>query len=254
MNMKKLLSTAGAMLLVGISGFAQEKPGTIASLEFQKPKNGMVKQYEEGRKAKAAWHKQQNDTQPLMVWHVISGESTGTYIVGRVGQHWADLDKPSVPDQADLEEYTKVVAPAVESMTAQYYEYLPKDSKPLDSMTPSKYSEVIVYHARQGKGTDFRAAITKITEAIEKTKWPVHYYWYSLVNGGRTGTYVLVIPHANWADFEDKPDMKPFPEMLKEAFGQADADALLKKLQDATESETSEINEFRADLSYLPGK
>ena len=140
----------------------------------------------------------------------------------------------------------------VESMTAQYYEYLPKESKPLDSMTPAKYSEVIVYHARQGKGADFRAAITKTTEAIEKTKWPVHYYWYSLVNGGRTGTFVLVIPHANWADFEDKPDMKPFPEMLKDAFGEAEAGALMKKFDDATESETTEINEFRADLSYIP--
>jgi hypothetical protein len=254
MNMKKLLSTAGAMLLAGVSGFAQEKPGTIAALEFQKPKNGMVKQYEEGRKAKAAWHKQQNDTQPLMVWQVISGDYTGTYIVGRLGQHWADMDKPSVPDQADLDEYTKVVGPAVESMTARYYEYMPKVSKPLDSTTPTKYSEIITYHARQGKSDDFRAAITKASEAIEKTKWPVHYYWYVLANGGPTGTYVLVIPHANWADFEDKPDMKPFPEMLKEAFGQADADALLKKLEDATESETAEINEFRPDLSYLPGK
>jgi hypothetical protein len=38
---------------------AQDKPGTLAPLEFQKPKNGMVKQYEDGRKQKAEWHKQQ---------------------------------------------------------------------------------------------------------------------------------------------------------------------------------------------------
>lgn len=252
MNMKKLLSATGVMLLVGVAGFAQEKPGNIAGLEFQKPKNGMVKQYEEGRKTKVAWHKQQKDTQPLMVWQIISGENTGSYIVGRVGLHWADMDKPSVSDAADLEEYTKVVVPYVESMVAQYYEFLPKVSKPLDSMTPAKYSEVIVYHARQGKGEDFRAAVAKTSEAIEKVKWPVHFYWYALRNGGRTGTFVLVIPHANWADFEDKPDMKPFPEMLKEALGQADADALMKKFDDSVESETSEINEFRADLSYIP--
>lgn len=252
MNVKKLLVATAVTLVVAVSGFAQEKPGNIAGLEFQKPKNGMVKQYEEGRKAKAAWHKQQKDTQPLMVWQVISGEHTGTYIVGRLGQHWADLDKPSVPDQADLEEYTKVIAPAVESMTARYYEYMPKESKPLDSATPTKYSEIITYHVRRGKDDDFRAAITKINVGIEKAKWPVHYYWYSLANGGRAGTYVLVIPHANWADFEEKPDMKPFPEMLKDAFGQADADALMKKFDDATENETTEINEFRADLSYLP--
>ena len=131
---------------------------------------------------------------------------------------------------------------------------LPKESKPLDSMTPSKYSEVVVYHARQGKSMDFRAAITKTTEAIEKTKWPVHYYWYSLVNGGRTGTYVLVIPHPNWADFEDKPDMKPFLQMLIDAFGPEEAESINKRFDASIDSITTEIDKFRADLSYMPTK
>jgi hypothetical protein len=77
MTVKKVLAAAGVMLLGAVSGFAQDKPGNIAGLEFQKPKNGMVKQYEEGRKAKAAWHKQQKDTQPLMVWLVMSGGRVG---------------------------------------------------------------------------------------------------------------------------------------------------------------------------------
>ena len=67
-------------------------------------------------------------------------------------------------------------------------------------------------------------------------------------------TYVLVLPHDNWADFEDKPDMKPFPEMLKEAFGQAEADSIIKRFDSSTESETTEIVQFRPDLSYLPKK
>ena len=103
MIVNKFVSVLGITLLAAVSSVAQNKPGNIAALEFQTPKNGMVKQYEEGRKQKAAWHKQQKDTQPLYVWETIAGEDTGTYVVGRLGQHWADLDKPSVPDQADLE-------------------------------------------------------------------------------------------------------------------------------------------------------
>jgi hypothetical protein len=252
--MKKLLSCFGIMLLAGVSGLAQEKPGTIASLEFQTPKSGMAKQYEDGRKQKADWHKQQKDSKPLMVWETISGDHTGTYVVGRLGQHWADFDKPSVPEQSDLDEYNKVIGAYVQSLVTRYYELLPKVSKPLDSATPSKFSEIVTYVIRPGKRDDFRSAMARVTEAIEKTKWPVHYYWYTLANGGHGGTYVLVIPHANWADFEDRPDMKPFPEMLKEAFGQEEADSILKRVDSSTETETTEIVQFRPDLSYLPNK
>ena len=58
MKRKQMLSALGIMLFVACSLAAQEKPGTIAVLGFQKPKNGMVPQYQAGRKEKAAWHKQ----------------------------------------------------------------------------------------------------------------------------------------------------------------------------------------------------
>lgn len=251
---KKLVSAFGVMVFATFSAVAQEKPGTIAALEFQSPKNGMVKQYEEGRKQKAEWHKQQKDPLPLYVWETVSGDHTGTYIVGRLGQHWADLDKPAIPDQTDVEEFNKVIGAYVQSVVTRYYDFLPKVSKPTDSKAPSKFSEVITFHVRSGKGEDFRSAMGRIHEAIQKTNWPVNYFWYLLANGGATGTYVLVLPRANWADFEDKPDMKPFPEMLKDAFGQAEADSITKRLDSSIDSETSEIAQFRPDLSYLPNK
>src|SRR4030095_9753404 len=76
-TMKKVFAAVGAMLFAAIASFSQEKPGTLAALEFQTPKNGMVKQYEDGRKQKAEWHKQQKDSQPLMVWEIMSGDHTG---------------------------------------------------------------------------------------------------------------------------------------------------------------------------------
>jgi hypothetical protein len=255
MKRNRLLSAAvGIMLFAACSLTAQEKPGTIAALDFQKPKNGMVPQYQAGRKQKAAWHKQQNDPLPLFVWETLSGDNTGTYIVGRLGQHWADLDKPAIPDEADVAEFQKVVGGYVDSVIARYYDFMPKISNPSDAKTPSKFAEIITFHLRYGKGSDFRSAIGRVYEAAQKTKWPPHYEWYALANGGPTGVYVLVLPRNNWAEFEDKPDVKPFRDMLKEAFEQAEADSIVDRIDHSVEKQTSEIIQFRPDLSYLPGK
>jgi hypothetical protein len=254
MHVKKLVSVLGISLLTAVSGVAQEKPGTISALEFQTPKNGMVKQYEEGRKQKLEWHKQQKDTQPLYVWEVVSGEHTGTYIVGRLEQHWADYDKPSVPDQADLDQYNKVIGASVQSRWTQYYEFLPKVSSSGDTKATDKFSEIIVYHVRAGEESEFNGALARAHEAIQKTKWANGYLWLALVNGGGGGTYVLIRPHKSWADFEGKPDMKPFRQMLVDAFGNEEADSLNKRFDASVESVTTEIDKFRATPSYLPNK
>jgi hypothetical protein len=255
MKRNQLLSAVGIMLFVACSLAAQDKPGTLAALEFQKPKNGMVPQYEAGRKQKAAWHKQQNDPLPLLVWETLSGDNTGTFMVGRFNQHWTDFDKPPISDEADVAEFQKVVGTYVESVTARYYDFMPKVSNvPSDATMPSKFSEIYIFQVRYGKGSDFRSAISRIYDAAQKTKWPVNYEWYALTNGGQTGEYVLSLPHSNWADFEDKPEMKPFRDMLKEAFGQAEADSIVDRIDHSVEKETSEIIQFRPDLSYLPSK
>ncbi|HEY6769362.1 MAG TPA: hypothetical protein VI386_31855 [Candidatus Sulfotelmatobacter sp.] len=252
MKRKHWLSALGIILLAVAPLFAQEK-GTLVSIEFQKIKSGMLPQYEAGRKQKAAWHKQQNDTQPLLVWETISGEDTGTFLVGRLNQHWADLDKPAVSDEADLAEFQKVVGSYVDSIVTRYYDYVPKISNSSNEM-PQKFSEILSFKVRSGKVSDFRSAISRIFDATQKTKWPVTYEWYVLVNGGDNGVFVLSFPHKNWADFEDKPTVKPFRDMLKEAFGQEEADSIVDRLDRSIEKQTSSIIQFRPELSYLPGK
>jgi len=254
MKRNQLLSAVGIVLFVAGSLAAQEKPGTLAAIELQKPKNGMVPQYEAGRKQKAAWHKEKNDPQPLLVWETLTGDNTGMYTVGRFGQHWADLDKPAISDEADTAEFQKVIGSYVDSVTDHYYEFMPKISNPRPEMKPSKFGEILFFQVRYGKGSDFRSAITRIYEASQKTKWPPNFEWYELVNGGQEGEWVLALPRNSWADFEDKPDVKPFRDMLKEAFGQAEADSIIDRLDHSVEKQTSEIIQFRPDLSYMPGK
>jgi hypothetical protein len=74
------------------------------------------------------------------------------------------------------------------------------------------------------------------------------------VNGGVDGEYVLTFSHANWADFEEKPDVKSYREVIKDAFGQAEADSIVKRLDSSIEMSTSTIIQFRPDLSYVPAK
>jgi hypothetical protein len=187
MRTKKLLS-AFAIVLFAFSVAAQDKPGTVAALEFQKPKNGMVKQYEDGRKQKATWHKQQNDPQPLLVWETLSGPETGTYIVGRLGQHWADFDKPAIPDQSDLDEYQKAVGSYVESLVGRYYELMPKISNPVSPGTAPKFDEIVTFMCAMANRRTFRAPLT------ESTTLPRRRSGRSISNGMRWRAAVIQEP------------------------------------------------------------
>jgi hypothetical protein len=253
--MTKHACAFGAVLLAAVSASAQTQPASITAVESQTPKNGMVQQYEQGRKQKAEWHKQQKDPQPLYVYETLTGDSTGTYLVVRLDQHWADMDKPAIADQADTEEYTKAVGAYVESLSDRYYEFEPKLSNPdASSSGPAKFTEVITFHVKRDKTAEFHSALERVTEASKKTQWPVHFEIYELLFGGDVGTYVLTESHASWADFEEKPDVKPLRHVLEDAFGAAEADAIYSRLIGSIQSEDGEIIQFRPDLSYVPAK
>jgi hypothetical protein len=251
-SIKAVCFASTLVFLAALCSSAQTTPGTIAAIETQTPKVGMTSQYEQGRKQKADWHKQQKDPLPLSVFEILSGDNAGSYYVGRFGQHWADFDKPAISDKASTEEFNKVVGSSVESVKARYYQFMPKLSNTDDSTTPSKYYEIITIRIRSGKAEAFRSALDRFAEAVQKTKWPAKFEWYQLINGGYGTTWVLALPHPNWADFGENPNVKPFREMLKDAFGQVEADSIFERLEGSIESEYSEVIEYRAELSYQP--
>ncbi len=229
---------------------AQQKPANVMVVEFQTPKFGMTKQYEAGRKTKAAWHKQMNDPRPLFVWEITTGEQTGTFVVGGALVHWADLDKPPISEEADVAEWEKTIGSSVQSLVTHYYEFMPDLSRPGEGMLPAKFAEVLTFNVRIGKTQEFLADMKKITGAINKTNWPAHFRCYTLSHGGRGDMFVLLIEHANYADFEEPA--KSFPAMLAEGLGNDEAMALMKRMDTNTESTESQIVKFRQDLSYIP--
>lgn len=234
--------------LLAAPAAAQEEPGNIAMIVMFGAKPGMEKQLEAGLKKHWEWHQQQNDSWSWYLWQVISGEETGRYGAGTFGHHWKDFDAPAVDEEADEADAVANLWPYVDDAIVQYHAYLPEVSR--EGAAPAKYSEIISFRVHYGKSKDFHDAIKKFHEAIEKTEWPVHYGWYSLVNGGEGPLYTLVLPHENWASFA--PPEKPFAKMLEEAFGPEGAETLLDLFSASVKSEQSEIIAHRADLSYIP--
>jgi hypothetical protein len=248
----KLTSALSVLMVLALSAAAQE-PGNIAAIELQTPKNGMLKQYEDGRKQKVEWHKQQKDSQGLFVFQILTGDHTGTYMVARFGQHWPDFDKPSVPDADDLAQYQKLVGSSVEGLVTSYWEDMPAWSNPSMDMN-GKYTEVITFHVRYGHGDDFHSAVARVAEARKKMNSPAHYSWHRLVNGGPGGTFVITYERANFASMADDPAIKPLRDDLRAAFGEQEAMSVIERLNSSIEGTYSELMQFRPDLSYIPAK
>ncbi len=144
----------------------------------------------------------------------------------------------------------------VGALVTRYYNYMADESSIPAGGAPSHYAEINIYHVKFGHYAEFRTAISRVNAAIKKTNWNPggSAGWYELVNGGHMGEFVLVLPHKNWSEFDDPPNTKPFPEMLRDGLGPIEAESLMRMFDSAVADGSSEIVEFRADLSYLPGK
>jgi hypothetical protein len=106
------------------------------------------------------------------------------------------------------------------------------------------------YRIKPGKSEQFREALRTMKGALEKGKYPRRAIWYSLANGGPTGTYAVFVPRASMAEMAPtEPSMR---NVVETALGRSAGEAALDAFSDAVESGSSELLEFRADLGYLP--
>ena len=241
-----------SVLLLALPAMAQDEPGTLARAFFLTIKPGMTQQFEEAYKQHIAWHRQQNDTWEWHTWQYETGERLGQYLVRTPGHHWEDFDAQAEFSAADTADFSAGAGQYVSSTSSTFSRLLPKVSRWPEGDAMPAFVEVLTFRLRYGASREFNYAIKKINEAINKSDWPVHYAWLTTVSGGQLGTYILVLPHKNWADFKD-PE-KSFPAMLEEVYGRVEAGKVLKALTKSVLSESSQIARFRPDLSYIPGQ
>jgi len=237
---------------------SQEKPGSLMTTQEETVKSGAREQYEAGRKQLAAWHASIKDPHALVVFEVRTGESKGNYVLVRRGLKWADLDKESqsIPEAQHQAEVKKALGDSRDKSVSKMYEEVFElgHETGATSDRPAKFYEINTFHVPLGKTGIFVAAIGKLREAIEKTKAPIDASWFSLDEGGQSGTWIVVISHKTWASFDD-PAVKSPPEIVREAFGPNEGQAIVQQVENATGGFfTSEVVEFRPDLSYFPPK
>jgi len=249
--MRKYWGLFAVLALVAAPALAQDKPGNVTRVFVTQVKPGMSRQYEEGRKRHMDWHRKQNDSWSWHVYLVLTGEAEGRYLVVTENHYWKDFDtwdaKMAAADEADG---TANMEPYTAGGSSSFYKYLADVSKPQTSTIPARMAEVIHFMVRPDKEADFSLLIKKIDDAIKKTNWPVHYSWYELVNGGEQPHFVLVIPHENWASMAE-PEVS-FPAMLEKAFGRLEAGAILEGFGKTIKSQSSEMLQYRPELSYRP--
>jgi hypothetical protein len=253
MKGKVLCALIGLLLVVGLAAVpaaAQMGEGDICRIFFIWPKPGMAKDFEAALKKHIEWHAQQKDTWTWLTWQVIVGEGAGSYGVGTFGHNWEDFDKPAVDPAADEADVQATISPTVGKVVPTYWRFMREVSLPAEASSPME--EVIIFKLKYGQSAHFNHLVKKFHEAIQKTKWPVHYEWYELMLGGDVPQYALVLPRANWAAF--KPMEKSFPAMLEEAFGRMEAEHMLEAFSNTVKHEETEVIRTRPDLGYTPPK
>lgn len=236
-----------------ISVLAQQKPGDLILIGELTPKPASIQPFEQGLKELAAWRGSIKDPQSRAVFQQITGEKRGTYLIVLRGMHWADLDSSTPSDEEEQAEFSKAMGDTVASHIVRTYEEIPKLShsgSPARNR-PAKYYEIDTFHVPLGKQDRFAAAVARFREAFEKTKAPGDLICSALSEGGQFGTWELAFGHDTAADFGGPPP----DEILKNAFGSAEADSIVKEFSDLTGGFfTEEVIEFRPDLSYFPGE
>lgn len=234
----------------------QQKPSSLMTAQEDTIKVGAREQYEAGRKQLAAWHASIKDPHALVVFEVRTGENKGDFVLVHRRLQWADLDKEPAPKAQQQAEIDKDIGDSRTKSVTKMYEEVPELGHETGetSNQPAKYYEIDTFHVPLGKMRLFVAAVARFREALEKTKTPMDASWFALEEGGESGTWILVISHNTWASFDDLAVKSP-PEIVLDAFGPNEGQAVVEQIENAMGGFfTSEVVEFRPDLSYFPAK
>lgn len=181
-------------------------------------------------------------------WTVYSAETgtLGRYAIVTGGHKWAAFDEEDEASEACSETFGEQVIPHMAGARSMFRRHLAEQSKVKDG-------EYNVFHVIDFKVRDSRRfvdAVTKVTEAAKEADWG-NFAWYGVhSSGGHAGDFHVVIPHENFAGFDQ--DNKPLWEMVEGVHGKETAEKLRTDLMETVEKDWSDIWERHPDLSYSP--
>jgi len=240
----------GLVVLVSVAVSAQTAPpDTVTEVIRQKARQGTQQQYEAARKKHMAWHKAQNDPWAWDVFEITTGPDTGAYVIVSGNHQWKEMEEwDAKMGDADIADSQAAMGGFIEGSERSYWTQLNAISRlpPLNERTP--LATVTFYRIKPGTDAAVRAAIGKLSTALDAGKYPLRMIWYVLSNGGVGPTYAVVVPRTGLGEMAPTPTLL---EVLEKQLGKADSDALVKAFFDNVVSVNSEMLNRRPDLSYL---
>jgi hypothetical protein len=250
--MKRFVLYGAALLMTSMLAVAQT-PDKVCEVNRVTAKPGANQQLEAGRKTHNAFHAAQKDKYEVLVWSVLTGPSTGQYLMTTCGLSWAALDRPGDFDAKDQADIARTFAQYTSGTATSYYiqrdDLGGKRGEP-DAKLPKMIS-ITTFYLKGDGAIPFTAAVKRVYEAIQKSNYPTKVTtWYQLANGGEGPQFVQVSDRNTWADMQ-APD-KTLQTMLEEVYGKDDT--TLQTLRGQVRYTVSELAEVRQDLSYMPAK
>jgi hypothetical protein len=246
-------AAVGVLLTIATLIPAQaQQSAELVEIHINRVKPGMTQQYEAGRKKHMAWHKSQNDTWSCYTWAVVTGQSTGSYVVGSFEHNWKDLDGREKFVQADGADSQASMGASLAGTEQSYYRYRADLSLSQQTLPPAPLISVTHFMLKAEGISDFTDGVKKVNDGIKKTNFPQAgpSRWYQLVNGGESPHFVLVGDRASWAKFQPPTD-KTLDSMMEEAYGKEQGATILSSLRKAVRSTYTEALQYRPDLSYV---
>ena len=252
MRPTRLISGVLFALAFMIPAFAQQQEGNLAEIHINRIKPGMTQQYEAGRKKHMAWHKSQNDMWSWYTWQIVTGESTGSYVVGTFQHNWKDLDGRDKFQQADTADANANMGSSLAGEMESFYVYRPDMSLSPQTASPAPMAAITHFMLNPDGTNDFIEGVKKVNDGIKKTNFPQSgaSRWYQLMNGGQAPHFVLAGDRANYAAFQPPTD-KTLDAMMEEAYGKDQGAAILSSLRKTIHTVFTEALQYRPDLSYV---
>ena len=246
---KNKLTAVATTLLLWVVAFpeaAQGQTEDIAQAYVHTVQPEMIAQFEEAVKQHVQWRKQNNDPWEWTWYQMVNGDGLGKYLVRSGNHRWADLDvRDAWDDRVGAgPHFLATVGPFFESEDSSISQLdgaLSRSPDDLSAMTLFTVTEFDVRLPGQ-----FREAITKIGEGLDRGNWGRAYLWQMVANGGTTDA-TLVVPVENWAGLA--PPAKSLPMLMAEVYGEQEANELMQQFASSIRSRNSYTLRVRRDLS-----
>ena len=225
--------------------------GTIGQVIEVDPLNGHAGPFEAGVRRHLEHEAKAGATWEWAGFEIVMGERTGQYMFGSFNHTYADFDTPDTDPQASAASIDQNIAPHVADAAVSLIRFFPELSLFDPDAAPSPLYEVLTFQIGMDGDEAFRHFLGKLKTTFETAGLPIQYHVYQFAQGGPSGggTWVVSIPHANFASMGGGGDGGDMQGLTEQVLGRFESRQLWDMANHSITSMRSEVFALRPDLS-----